>query len=239
MDPVSPPSPSQQNDIIKQLQAQLLAEKQKGAWLTKELERMKQDMAELSRGVEAEEECITNRMMKRLMELKKEKETLAVEVEREEELLTNTLQRKLTQVRQEKVDLEVQLEREQEYIVNKLHKQLDQLKAEKERMALEVEIEEEYLTNTMGKKMDILQAELVQTQNHLTESKEEVVNIRGKAAKGVIAALDGVRKLTELCSNEDGRTEASEGVTSQIQHIEAQLKSVLTDIAPPVCGETR
>ncbi|CAN0428663.1 unnamed protein product, partial [Laminaria digitata] len=51
-----------------------------------------------SQQVEAEEECLINRMMKRLMELKKEKEDLALEVEREEELLTNTLQKKLNQV---------------------------------------------------------------------------------------------------------------------------------------------
>jgi coiled-coil domain-containing protein 6 len=44
------------------------------------------------------QECITNRMIKRLEELKKEKETLAMEVEREEEMMSNTLQRKLTQV---------------------------------------------------------------------------------------------------------------------------------------------
>ena len=44
------------------------------------------------------QECITNKMMKRLQELKKEKETLAIEVEREEEMMSNTLQRKLTQV---------------------------------------------------------------------------------------------------------------------------------------------
>jgi hypothetical protein len=55
------------------------------------------------RQAEADEECTTNKLLKRLMVLKQEKEQLAIEVEREEELLTNKLQRKLRDVRQEKV----------------------------------------------------------------------------------------------------------------------------------------
>ena len=72
--------------------------------------------------VEQEEECITNKLMKRLKKLRDEKETLANEVENEEEYLVNNLQKRLQKVNGEKMQLENQLEIEQEYVVNKLQK---------------------------------------------------------------------------------------------------------------------
>ncbi|CAN0057692.1 unnamed protein product, partial [Ectocarpus sp. 13 AM-2016] len=154
---------------------------------------------EQSQQVEAEEECLINRvssatdtdtgsrMMKRLMELKKEKEDLALEVEREEELLTNTLQKKLNQLRQEKVDLENQLEREQEYVVNKLRKQLAQVTADKERMAMEVEREEEFLTNKLVKQLDLLKEEKAAVEEQLAQEREEVKAVT--AEKGELETL--------------------------------------------------
>jgi hypothetical protein len=91
-----------------------------------QLHALKEQAVQTYARAEAEEECLINKMMKRLNELKKEKETLAVEVscppwcpfyvrgaltwalspcqvEREEELLTNTLQRRLREVLKEKV----------------------------------------------------------------------------------------------------------------------------------------
>eukprot|EP00612_Vaucheria_litorea_P004531 CAMPEP_0171460346 /NCGR_PEP_ID=MMETSP0945-20130129/5255_1 /TAXON_ID=109269 /ORGANISM="Vaucheria litorea, Strain CCMP2940" /LENGTH=223 /DNA_ID=CAMNT_0011986523 /DNA_START=152 /DNA_END=823 /DNA_ORIENTATION=- len=166
---------------------------------------MRKSAALLSHAIEAEEECITNRMMKRLNELKKEKENLVVEVEREEEHMTNTLQRKLTKVRQEKVDLENQLEREQEYLVNKLQKQLSQVIAEKERLALEVEREEEYLTNTLGKRLEQLQLEITVITNKLKHEKNHVSAPLRKALDDnkilcnelVATSLQEIIKITE------------------------------------------
>ena len=89
---------------------------------------------------EADEESISNKLLKRLETLKKEKEQLAIEVEREEELLTNSLQKKLFQLRQDKVDLENRLEQEQEYIVNSLQKRIS--RAEHEKADLERQLEE-------------------------------------------------------------------------------------------------
>ncbi len=47
---------------------------------------------------EAEEEFISNTLLKKIHCLKKEKETLAMNYEQEEEFLTNDLSRKLAQV---------------------------------------------------------------------------------------------------------------------------------------------
>lgn len=49
---------------------------------------------------EAEEEFISNTLLKKIHSLKKEKEALAMNYEQEEEFLTNDLSRKLAQVRQ-------------------------------------------------------------------------------------------------------------------------------------------
>ena len=48
---------------------------------------------------EAEEEFISNTLLKKIHSLKKEKEALAMNYEQEEEFLTNDLTRKLAQVR--------------------------------------------------------------------------------------------------------------------------------------------
>ena len=77
--------------------------------------------------MEQEEECITNKLMKRLKQLRDEKETLANEVESEEEYLVNNLQKRLQKVNGEKLQLEQQLEMEQEYVVNKLQKTVSSL----------------------------------------------------------------------------------------------------------------
>lgn len=79
---------------------------------------------------EAEEELISNQLIKRLEAIKAEKEQLAMAVDREEEFLTNTLQKKLLQVQKEKQDLENKLEAEQEFLVNKLQKQMAAMQSE-------------------------------------------------------------------------------------------------------------
>ena len=52
---------------------------------------------------EAEEEFISNTLLKKIHSLKKEKEALAMNYEQEEEFLTNDLTRKLAQVHSLKV----------------------------------------------------------------------------------------------------------------------------------------
>lgn len=66
--------------------------------------------------MEQEQECLVNRLMRKIEKL--EAETL-------------TKQTTLEQLRREKVDLENTLEQEQEALVNKLWKRMDKLEAEK------------------------------------------------------------------------------------------------------------
>ena len=76
------------------LDRQLRLERQKTAALTKECKRLKEVWVNSISAAEVEEECIINKMMKRLNQLKCEKEKLAVEVEVEEELLINNMSKR-------------------------------------------------------------------------------------------------------------------------------------------------
>ena len=91
---------------------------------------MKARSVEVSMEAEAEEECMMNKLTRRLAQLRKEKELLANAVEREEEALTNNLQRQLMQLKKEKVSLENQLEAEHESVVNRLRKHLSSVERE-------------------------------------------------------------------------------------------------------------
>eukprot|EP00871_Galdieria_phlegrea_P001908 jgi/Galph1/2718/GphlegSOOS_G1412.1 len=124
---------------ISQLKAELFSERQKRRMAEQELKDLKQLSFSMQAHIEAEEEYIANKLMKRLTELKLEKESLAVQIEQEEEYLTNTLQQKLEELRREKVNIENQLEQEQEFIVNRLQRQLDDLRAEKQYLEKKVE----------------------------------------------------------------------------------------------------
>jgi predicted nuclease with TOPRIM domain len=85
-------------------------------------------MCALQSSTEAEEEYITNTLMKRIEGLKHEKQDLLTKLEAEEEMITNQLQRKLNQLQKEKIQMEITLEQEQECMVNRLQKQLDDLR---------------------------------------------------------------------------------------------------------------
>jgi hypothetical protein len=81
---------------------------------------IRRERDQLATSMDAEEEQISNRLMRKVSELREEKERLAQQVEREEEMLTNTLQKQMTALRQEKVDLENTLEAEEEQITNRM-----------------------------------------------------------------------------------------------------------------------
>jgi len=90
----------------EELRAQLALERQKTASLEVEVTRLKNTCVDVISKAEAEEECMINRMMKRLTELKHEKEQLAMEIEREEELLTNNLQKRLVEAQKARSEAE-------------------------------------------------------------------------------------------------------------------------------------
>ncbi|CAM9145535.1 unnamed protein product [Ectocarpus sp. 8 AP-2014] len=238
----SPGSPELEVSVLRR---ELLMEKHKNSHLEGELVKLRKSAVEISQQVEAEEECLINRvssptdtetgsrMMKRLMELKKEKEDLALEVEREEELLTNTLQKKLNQLRQEKVDLENQLEREQEYVVNKLRKQLAQVTADKERMAMEVEREEEFLTNKLVKKLDQLKEEKAAVEEQLAQERGEVKAVTAEKGEletlveqGAKALLSKLQESLERAHDRRDPEEGGEGGGRELEAMAAQAKEL-------------
>uniref|UniRef100_A0A7S2RXB8 Uncharacterized protein n=1 Tax=Rhizochromulina marina TaxID=1034831 RepID=A0A7S2RXB8_9STRA len=96
---------------VDTLRMELTRERQRNASLAQEVQRLKRVCAESISQAETEEECIINRMMKRLSDLKREKEALAIEVEREEELLTNTMSKRLTEAIRAQMEAEEQVER--------------------------------------------------------------------------------------------------------------------------------
>jgi len=141
---------------------------------------------EKQKEVEAEEEYITMKLIKRLEKLKTEKTELVARVEREEEYLTNTLQKKLQRLEQEKVELEQKLEIEEEYIVNKLQKQLDALREEKALLEQQltgesiagielrkVKLELEDYRRKKDRQILQLQTENSELQQQLTKCKEK------------------------------------------------------------------
>eukprot|EP00743_Colponemidia_sp_Colp-15_P002474 GILK01002682.1.p1 GENE.GILK01002682.1~~GILK01002682.1.p1 ORF type:complete len:418 (+),score=105.70 GILK01002682.1:41-1255(+) len=193
---------------VHRLQKELATEKQRSHALELDIKRMKNESIQLSQQVEAEEEAITNRLMKRLSDLKKEKEDLAIAVEQEEELLTNTLQKKLQDLRMDKVNMENQLETEQEYIVNRLQKKLDNVTAEKtelenklkkeiqnrEQLLIQVEREEEHLTNNLQRKLDELRREKIEIETRLETEEEYIVNRLQKQLAEVTAEKQALEK---------------------------------------------
>lgn len=78
--------------------------------------QLRQEKCRLEQTLEQEQECLVNKLMRKIEKL--EAETLAK-------------QSNLEQLRREKVELENTLEQEQEALVNKLWKRMDKLEAEK------------------------------------------------------------------------------------------------------------
>jgi len=113
--------------LIKQLQLDLEAEKSKTRMLTSQVDQLRQASVQIQVSAEQQEEFISNTLLRRISDLKKEKESLLVQVEQEEEYMTNTLSKKVSQLLAEKRALEVTLEEERDQMVTKLQTQLSKL----------------------------------------------------------------------------------------------------------------
>lgn len=171
------------------LQALLKTEQDKVAALQAEVHSLKIHQVEIMASAEAQEEYVTNMLLKRLdaitterdelvarvAVIQKEREALIVQLEQEEEYLTNTLQKKLTTVLREKIELENQLEQEEEYIVNELQKKLTKLQAEKQ--ALEVTLREERESHETLRKT---QTQLVKAQKQNSDLQKELASLRSE-----------------------------------------------------------
>lgn len=80
---------------IEELRNQLVAERLRSAKLTAENAELKSRLGSFSNASEAEEEFITNGLLKRMNALKASKEELAMAVEQEEEQMTNALMKRV------------------------------------------------------------------------------------------------------------------------------------------------
>ena len=78
--------------------------------------QLRQEKVQLEQTLEQEQECLVNKLMRKIEKLEAE---------------THTKQNNLEQLRREKVELENTLEHEQEALVNKLWKRMDKLETEK------------------------------------------------------------------------------------------------------------
>lgn len=78
--------------------------------------QLRQEKVQLEHTLEQEQECLVNKLMRRIEKLETE---------------TETKQSNLETLRREKIELENTLEQEQEALVNKLWKRMDRLETEK------------------------------------------------------------------------------------------------------------
>lgn len=78
--------------------------------------QLRQEKCKLEQTLEQEQECLVNKLMRKIEKLEAE---------------TSAKQSNLEQLRREKVELENTLEQEQEALVNRLWKRMDKLEQEK------------------------------------------------------------------------------------------------------------
>lgn len=137
---------TRQHELIKQMRLEMDIQAGHLKILRFENDHLRRAAVEAHSQQEAEEEQITNRLLKRIDGLKKEKSEIVSQMEVEEEHITNTLRKRLNdvsvysnsisiksiqqqhQMQKEKIDLEIAMEQEQEFIVNRLTRQMSELK---------------------------------------------------------------------------------------------------------------
>eukprot|EP00941_MAST-03F_sp_MAST-3F-sp1_P003968 g3968.t1 len=161
----------EKNTLVRRLRIE-------NATLTKKLKNMTNFRAKFESAaqlMEAEEEAVTLRLMKKLSELKEDRGRLAVQVEQEEEFLTNTLQKRLNQVIAEKNAVEARAAAESAQLAalklsrEKIKRDFQRMKIEKQKLLFDVEREEEYITNKFLGKLETLQKENIRLQLKLEQ----------------------------------------------------------------------
>ena len=172
---------------IEELRNQLVAERLHSAKLMAENAELKSRLGKFSNASEAEEEFITNGLLKRMNALQASKEELAMAVEQEEEQMTNALLKRvhglegqLSTLTAENAELKSRLgkfsnasEAEEEFITNGLLKRMNALQASKEELAMAVEQEEEQMTNALLKRVHGLEGQLSTLKAEFDDLKEE------------------------------------------------------------------
>ncbi|KAG6451809.1 hypothetical protein O3G_MSEX007362 [Manduca sexta] len=125
---------------------------------------LRQEKCRLEQTLEQEQECLVNKLMRKIEKL--EAETLAKQ--------TN-----LERLRREKVELENTLEQEQEALVNRLWKRMDKLEAEKR--SLQIRLDQP--VSDPASPRDISNGDTASNlSNHIQTLRSEVVKLRNQLA---------------------------------------------------------
>lgn len=137
--------------------------------LSRKLDQLRQEKCKLEQTLEQEQECLVNKLMRKIEKL--EAETLAKQ--------TN-----LEQLRREMIELENTLEQEQEALVNKLWKRMDKLEAEKR--SLQIKLDQPVSDPTSPKYEELAAATNGDTasnlSSHIQTLRSEVVRLRANLA---------------------------------------------------------
>lgn len=136
--------------------------------MSRKLDQLRQEKCKLEQTLEQEQECLVNKLMRKIEKL--EAETLAKQ--------TN-----LEQLRREMVELENTLEQEQEALVNKLWKRMDKLEAEKR--SLQIKLDQPVSDQPSPKELPQSTENgdtASQLTAHITTLRSEVDKLRGNLA---------------------------------------------------------
>lgn len=130
--------------------------------LSRKLDQLRQEKCKLEQTLEQEQECLVNKLMRKIEKL--EAETLAKQ--------TN-----LEQLRREMVELENTLEQEQEALVNKLWKRMDKLEAEKR--SLQIKLDEPVSDPTTPRDLSTANGDTASHLSaHIQTLRSEVTRLR-------------------------------------------------------------
>jgi coiled-coil domain-containing protein 6 len=155
--------------------------------------QLRQEKCKLEQTLEQEQECLVNKLMRKIEKL--EAETLAKQ--------TN-----LEQLRREMVDLENTLEQEQESLVNKLWKRMDKLEAEKRSLQIKLDqpVSDPVVVVDPTSPKEISQNDTAsQLTQHVQTLRSEVENLRRNLAAAEKESQDKTQHFAqeEKCIREE------------------------------------
>lgn len=169
---------------------------------------MRQEKCKLEQTLEQEQECLVNKLMRKIEKL--EAETIAKQ--------TN-----LEQLRREMVELENTLEQEQEALVNKLWKRMDKLEAEKR--SLQIKLDEPVSDPTTVKDLQIENG--VDTASnlsaHIQTLRSEVARLRSNL---LAAQMETSQKMQQFAQEEKSIREENLRLQRKLQ-LEVERREAL------------
>lgn len=138
-----PPTPAEEISSLRSelasLKVELTREKKRRRAAEESVRELRRETTLNQIKIEAEEEMISNKLMKRLSELKHEKEQIARASESDSEWVTNSLSQRLEELQRQKHRIIAAAEEENEFIVNRLNKELEALRTEKSELERKVQ----------------------------------------------------------------------------------------------------